>query len=34
MTDTINERLNQILPWITADAFLSGRGLGNRYRSH
>ena len=29
MTDTLNERLNQILPRITADAFLSGSGLGN-----
>lgn len=29
MTDTLNERLNQILPRITADDFLSGRGLGN-----
>lgn len=29
MSDTLNERLNQILPRITADDFLSGRGLGN-----
>ncbi len=29
MSDTLNERLNQILPRITADAFLSGSGLGN-----
>ena len=29
MSDPLNERLNQILPRITADDFLSGRGLGN-----
>jgi hypothetical protein len=29
MTDTLDERLNQILPRITADDFLSGQGLGN-----
>ncbi len=29
MTDTLNDRLNQILPRITADDFLSGQGLGN-----
>ena len=29
MTDDFEERLNQILPKITSDDFLSGRGLGN-----
>jgi hypothetical protein len=29
MSDTLNERLNKILPRITSDAFLSGSGIGN-----
>jgi hypothetical protein len=29
MSDPLTERLNQILPKITSDAFLSGKGLGN-----
>jgi hypothetical protein len=29
MTASFEERLNQILPQITSDEFLSGRGLGN-----
>lgn len=29
MTDTLNDRLNRILPRLIADDFLSGRGLGN-----
>lgn len=29
MTDSFEERLNQILPKITSEDFLSGRGLGN-----
>lgn len=29
MSDTLNERLNRILPRVTADDFLSGSGLGN-----
>jgi hypothetical protein len=29
MTDGLTERLNQILPTITSDAFLRGKGLGN-----
>lgn len=29
MSDTLNERLNRILPRITADDFLNGSGLGN-----
>ena len=29
MTDNFEERLNQILPRITSDDFLGGRGLGN-----
>ena len=29
MTSDFEERLNQILPKITSDDFLSGRGLGN-----
>ena len=29
MSDPLNERLNQILPRITSDAFLSGSGIGN-----
>ncbi len=29
MSDALHERLNQILPRITSDDFLSGRGLGN-----
>ena len=29
MSDTLNERLDQILPKLTSDEFLSGSGLGN-----
>jgi hypothetical protein len=29
MTDSLNERLNKILPRITSDDFLSGSGIGN-----
>ena len=29
MSDTLNERLNKILPRITSDDFLSGSGIGN-----
>ncbi len=29
MIDSLNERLNRILPRLTADDFLSGRGIGN-----
>jgi hypothetical protein len=29
MTDGLTDRLNQILPTITAEAFLRGKGLGN-----
>ena len=29
MSDTLNERLNKILPRVVADAFLSGSGIGN-----
>jgi Domain of unknown function (DUF1788) len=29
MSDTLNGRLNQILPRVTSDAFLSGSGIGN-----
>jgi hypothetical protein len=29
MTDRLNDRLNEILPKITSDDFLSSRGLGN-----
>lgn len=29
MSDLLHERLNQILPKVTSDDFLSGRGLGN-----
>ena len=29
MTDTLTERLNQILPRVTSDEFLSGSGIGN-----
>src|SRR5215813_11296820 len=29
MSDPLTDRLNQILPKITSDAFLSGKGLGN-----
>lgn len=29
MSDPLNERLNQILPRLISDDFLSGRGLGN-----
>jgi hypothetical protein len=29
MSDPLNERLNQILPKLISDPFLSGRGLGN-----
>jgi len=29
MIDTLNERLNKILPRVISDEFLSGRGIGN-----
>jgi len=29
MTDSLTERLNEILPKITSDDFLAGRGIGN-----
>ena len=29
MSDSLNERLNQILPRVTSDDFLSGDGIGN-----
>jgi hypothetical protein len=29
MTDRLTDRLNEILPKITSDDFLSSRGLGN-----
>jgi hypothetical protein len=29
MSDTLNDRLNQILPRVTSDAFLNGSGIGN-----
>ena len=29
MSDVLDERLNQILPKITTDEFLSGSGIGN-----
>ena len=29
MSDSLNERLNRILPRIISDDFLSGRGIGN-----
>ena len=29
MTDTLNDRLNKILPRIISDEFLSGSGIGN-----
>ena len=29
MTESLTERLNQILPRVTSDSFLSGAGLGN-----
>ena len=29
MSDTLNERLNQILPRVISDGFLSGSGIGN-----
>jgi hypothetical protein len=29
MSDTLNERLNKILPKVTSDGFLSGSGIGN-----
>ena len=29
MSDTLNERLNKILPRVTSDDFLSGSGIGN-----
>ena len=29
MSDSLNERLNQILPRVTSDDFLSGSGIGN-----
>ena len=29
MTDGLTDRLNQVLPTITSDAFLRGKGLGN-----
>ena len=34
MTPTLKERLNQILPKLISDAFLSGRGLGNEIAFH
>ena len=29
MSDSLNERLNQILPRVTSEDFLSGSGIGN-----
>jgi hypothetical protein len=29
MSDPLTDRLNQILPRITSDDFLQGKGLGN-----
>ncbi len=29
MSDSLTERLNEVLPKITSDNFLSGKGLGN-----
>jgi hypothetical protein len=29
LSDTLNERLNKILPRVTSDGFLSGSGIGN-----
>jgi hypothetical protein len=34
MSDPLNERLNRILPIVTSDDFLSGKGLGNEIAFH
>lgn len=34
MTASLNERLNKILPKLTSDQFLSGRGIGNEIAFH
>ncbi len=34
MTDALDQRLNQILPKITADDFLRGHGIGNEIAFH
>jgi hypothetical protein len=34
MTDTLNERLNKVLPRIISDEFLSGSGIGNEIAFH
>lgn len=34
MSEKLNERLNQILPKITSDKFLSGHGIGNEIAFH
>ena len=34
MSDSLTERLNEILPKITSDDFLAGRGIGNEIAFH
>jgi hypothetical protein len=34
MTDALHERLNKILPRVTSDEFIAGRGLGNEVAFH
>jgi hypothetical protein len=34
MTRDLNERLNEILPTVVSDSFLSGKGLGNEIAFH
>jgi Domain of unknown function (DUF1788) len=34
MTDALHERLNKVLPRVTADEFIAGRGLGNEVAFH
>jgi hypothetical protein len=32
VTDALHERLNKILPRVTSEEFIGGRGLGNEVR--
>ena len=34
MTDALHDRLNKILPRVTSDEFIAGRGLGNEVAFH
>src|SRR3984957_2006082 len=34
MTDALHERLNKVLPRVTADEFIAGSGLGNEVAFH